>query len=63
MVAHVDLGPVIETSSLKVPVVYAETERMNEMEDQFSRAAKTGDVSGIGRNFRSVEDHLKEGIF
>lgn len=54
-----DVRPVVESRSFQVPVRDAETQRLDEMERRMGRSTGPGDISGILRNFRLVQNHLE----
>ncbi len=63
MVTNIHLLPVIQPCPLEMLVIGLESQRVDEVETQFRRAAKPGDVPRVGRNFGLVEDNVKARVF
>ncbi len=54
-----NVRPVVEPRSFQVPVRDMETQRLDEMERRMGRSTGPGDISGILRNLRLVQNHLE----
>ena len=63
MVTNIHLLPVIQPCPLEMLVIGLESQRVDEVETQFRRAAKPGDVPRVGRDLRLVKDNVKAGVF
>ena len=56
---QVDLGPVVESCPLQVPVIKGKAQRLHQVEACRGCGAETGDISRIWRDFRLDQDNLE----
>ena len=54
-----DVPPVIHARAFELRIVQLETERLDQMQPALCRQAKSGDVSGIRRNFWFNQHHVE----
>ena len=62
VMTHIDLLPVIQAGPLEMLVINLEPQGMDQVQPHFSGPAETGNISGVGRNFRLVKDNVQRGV-
>ena len=62
MVTDINLVPVVYPGPFEMSVIDPETERVNQMQSDFSGPAQAGDVPCVSGYFGLVKDHMEVGI-
>ena len=56
---HIDFFPVIESRTFQLSIIQRKSERLDQMQGRARSKAKPADISGIRRDLRLDQDHVK----